>query len=53
MKKRHSSNSPETPMHPNLINYLALIHAVTHPGTRAQPGKHHRSSKVASTVAAG
>jgi hypothetical protein len=54
MKKRHSSNSPETPMHPNLINYLALIHAVTHPGTRAEPGKHHRSSKVvASTVAAG
>jgi hypothetical protein len=46
MKKRHSSNSHETPAHPNLINYLALIHAVTHPGTRQDPDKRHRSPKL-------
>gem|GEM_PF-7108953 len=45
MKKRHSSISHETSAHPNLINYLALIHAVTHPGTRQDPGKRHRSPK--------
>ena len=45
MKKRHSSNSHEASAHPTLINYLALIHAVTHPGTRQDPGKRHRSHK--------
>ncbi|MES2925148.1 MAG: hypothetical protein V4819_26580 [Verrucomicrobiota bacterium] len=46
MKKRHSSNSHEASAHPNLINYLALIHAVTHPGNRQDPGKRHRSPKT-------
>jgi len=51
MKKRHSSNSHEASAHPNLINYLALIHAVTHPGTRQDPGKRHRSHKSPASVA--
>ena len=45
MKKRQSSNSQEASAHPNLINYLALIHAVTHPGNRQDPGKRHGSHK--------
>lgn len=52
MKKRHSSHSHETPAHPNLINYLALIHAVTHPGTRPDPGKGYRTSKSPAGAAA-
>ena len=54
MKKRPSSNSHEASAHPNLINYLALIHAVTHPGNRPDPGKRHRSHKTpADSAAAG
>ncbi len=45
MKKRNPSARHDTPAHPNMINYLALIHAVTHPGTRPDPGKYHRSHK--------
>lgn len=45
MKKRPSTHSNEAHGHPNLINYLALIHAVTHPGDRPDPGKRHRSHK--------
>ncbi|MES2660842.1 MAG: hypothetical protein V4689_19610 [Verrucomicrobiota bacterium] len=52
MKKRHSSSSLETSAHPNLINYLALIHAVTHPGNRQDPGKRHRSHKSPASAAA-
>ncbi|MEO5714937.1 MAG: hypothetical protein ABIT37_15770 [Luteolibacter sp.] len=51
MKKRNSSNSHEASAHPNLINYLALIHAVTHPGTRQDPGKRHRSRPLAVSAA--
>ncbi|MES2476999.1 MAG: hypothetical protein V4640_14540 [Verrucomicrobiota bacterium] len=51
MKKRHTSTSHESPAHPNLINYLALIHAVTHPGTRPDPGKRHRSHKSPTSAA--
>ena len=51
MKKPTPTQSHESPAHPNLINYLALIHAVAHPGTRPDPGKHHRSSKMAATAA--
>jgi hypothetical protein len=47
MKKRNSSTRHDTPAHPNIINYLALIHAMTHPGTRPDPGKYHRSHKSA------
>ena len=51
MKKRNPSNSQEAPAHPNFINYLALIHAVTHPGNRDHPVRHHRSSKLTHAVA--
>ncbi|MEO5914676.1 MAG: hypothetical protein ABIS50_10615 [Luteolibacter sp.] len=50
MKKRNQSNHHETPAHPNTINYLALIYAVTHPGTRPDPGKYHRTSKLAAAA---
>ena len=53
MKKHHSSNSHETSAHPILINYLALIHAVTHPGTRPDPGKRHRSRPLPVNASAG
>ena len=46
MKKRPSIKTQATPAHPNLINYLALVHAVTHPGNRPDPGKRHRSAKL-------
>ena len=47
MKKRNQPTRPEPLAHPNMINYLALIHAMTHPGNRPEPGKHHRSPKSA------
>ncbi|MES2439575.1 MAG: hypothetical protein V4584_10935 [Verrucomicrobiota bacterium] len=50
MKKRHQSNSQESASHPLMINYLALIHAVTHPASRPVISKHHRSSKSAATA---
>jgi hypothetical protein len=51
MKKRHQTNSQESSAHPVLINYLALIHAVTHPDKRPEAVKHQRSSKSAAMVA--
>ncbi len=50
MKKRHSSTRHDSPAHPNMINYLALIHAVTHPGNRPDPGKNQRTSKPPAAV---
>lgn len=45
MKKRTQNPQIETHPHPNLVNYLALIHAVTHPGSRPEPSRVNRSAK--------
>ncbi len=51
MKKRNSSNSSEPLAHPNVLNYLALIHAVTHPGNRPEPTKQLRSLRHSAAFA--
>lgn len=47
MKKRHQNTHIDHPAHPNLINYLALIHALTHPDPQSETPRHPRKAQPA------